>query len=60
MNRVYYCPYAERRPNKVLIFCSVSGDSCGFQRYCPVKGKTILTEGCRGCTVREKTSETGR
>ena len=49
MNRVYHCRHAERRPNKVLLFCRVTGESCAFQRYCPQKGTTILTEGSAGC-----------
>lgn len=49
MTKIYHCTFAERRPDKILIQCKATGESCAFQRYCPNKFKTILTEGSEGC-----------
>ena len=51
---IYHCIYEERRPNRILIFCKKTGESCAFQRYCPQKKKTSLTGGSVGCTAKEK------
>lgn len=51
---VYHCSYAERLPNRTLLQCRLTGSACGHQRYCPQKGKTILTQGAQKCPVRDK------
>ena len=52
--KIYHCKYAERRPSKILIQCTATGESCAFQRYCPHKFKTILTEGSETCVRAEE------
>lgn len=52
--KIYHCSHAERKPNRILILCALTGESCAHQRYCPTKQKTILTEGSEGCPAGKK------
>jgi len=41
------------------IICKIDGGLCGFQRFKPCKGWSVLTEGSAGC-LRRKGKQNGK
>lgn len=50
------CPHSKRGPDKWIV-CRMTGKMCAFQRWCGMEGKALLTEGARGCLMRERNEQ---
>lgn len=62
------CPYAQHAKSRKTIICKILQEDdcaditqskdeteilCAFQRYCPIKGEAINSDGAKKCKLRQ-------